>query len=349
MTSLRTGYTTGACAAAAAKAATVLLMQGRSVASVDIPFPDGSRCTLPIDSVHQTGSGAEAAVQKTAGDDPDITDGVLVISRVERNPEDAILFRAGEGIGTVTKPGLQIPPGQPAINPGPRAMIEAATREVTRKGLTITLSIPGGRELAGRTFNPRLGIVNGLSILGTTGQVRPFSAPALRDALTCTVSVALACGVRAPVLVPGHIGHRAANSLFRLTPEQVIEVSNEWGYMLDQVALHPWEPILLVGHPGKLAKLPMGEWDTHSSKSPQVLPFLHQEAAFLGIPTGMEAVTAEAIFQGLPPGPRRLLADRAAFVIRKSVEQRINKPVAVVLVSLAGDALGSSGETSPWL
>lgn len=347
MTSLRSGFTTGACAAAAAKAAAIALLENRIVRSVDIPFPDGSRATFALESVHQ--NPASAAVKKYAGDDPDITDGALIIAAVTRNDARQILFHAGDGIGTITKPGLQIPPGQPAINPGPRKMICDALREVTDAGLTVTVSIPGGRELAARTFNPRLGIVDGLSILGTTGHVRPFSAPALRDALVCAIDVAIATGVAAPVLAPGHIGQRAALAHFNVTAEQVIEVSNEWGFMLEQAAKHHWKRLLLVGHPGKMAKLAAGHWETHSSRSPSVLPFLQQLAAALGIRSSTDVSTAEGLFQALPEIQRRQLADRLAADIQKAVENRIGKTIAVMLVAMNGDKLGTGGDVSPWL
>ncbi|MEI6562677.1 MAG: cobalt-precorrin-5B (C(1))-methyltransferase CbiD [bacterium] len=382
MTALRSGYTTGACAAAAAKAAAIALIENRLVTSVDIPFPDGSRATFAIASPprpcvageqdwqtaqafaskrpflpHEAAGDlardnvtASAAVKKDAGDDPDVTDGVLIVATVARNDSGEILFCAGEGVGTVTKPGLQIPPGQPAINPGPRRMICAALREVTPDGLNVTLSIPGGRELAARTFNPRLGVVDGLSILGTSGQVRPFSAPALRDALVCTLNVALASGVTAPVLVPGHIGQRAALAHFKVTPEQVIEVSNEWGFMLEQAAAQKiWPCLLLVGHPGKLAKLAEGHWETHSAQSPTVLPFISRLAATLGIQTSTEVTTAEGLFLALPEPRRKALADRLASDIQAAVGTRTGKTIAVMLVSMNGEKLGTGGELSPWL
>ncbi|MEI7879810.1 MAG: cobalt-precorrin-5B (C(1))-methyltransferase CbiD [bacterium] len=366
MTALRSGFTTGACAAAAAKAAAIALLENRFVSSVDIPFPDGSRAWFAIEPAQNAADTAattemrseapvvtgvppvSAAVKKFAGDDPDITHGALIVATVARNDAGEILFRAGEGVGTITKPGLQIPPGQPAINPGPRMMICAALREVSSVGLTVTLAIPGGRELAARTFNPRLGIVDGLSILGTSGQVRPFSAPALRDALVCTLNVALASGVTAPVLVPGHIGQRAALAHFKVTPEQVIEVSNEWGFMLEQASQQTWQRLLLVGHPGKMAKLAEGHWETHSAKSPPVLPFLHHLAASLGIRTSAEVTTAEGLFLALPEAQRRELADRLASDIQKAVEHRIGKNIAVMLVSMNGDKLGTGGDISPW-
>ena len=159
-------------------------------------------------------------------------------------------------MGTVTKPGLAIPPGEPAINPVPRRMIREAVREVTPRGVRVTISIPGGGELARKTFNPRIGIVGGLSILGTTGIVRPFSCSALRESLRCALNVAAAAGIRAPVLVPGHIGERAARAHFRVADEQVVEVGNEWGFVLDEAA-----PASLFGPPDRGPSGKAGEAD----------------------------------------------------------------------------------------
>ena len=345
---LKTGYTTGACAAAAAKAAVLVLLKGTAPATVEVAFPDGTRGLLPVLWARRTAQGAEAAVVKDAGDDPDVTHGSTVIAAVSATGAQDIVFAAGEGIGLVTKPGLQVPPGEPAINPAPRRMIGAAVREVTDKGLHITLSIPGGRELAARTFNPRLGVKDGLSILGTTGRVRPFSIPALRDALVCALDVAQACGVRFPVLVPGHIGERAARRHFRLTPEQVIHVGNEWGFMLDRVAERALAPILIVGHPGKLGKLPAGHWDTHSSRSPMALDFVAELAHTLAIAVPPDGRTVEGVFQCLADANQRRLGNALAAEARRSVAQRITLSIAVVLINMSGDLLGADGDLSPW-
>ncbi len=245
-----------------------------------------------------------AAVRKDAGDDPDVTHGLEVRVRLSWNDEAAgqasnlsaptaagclchqknstqagclrygVKFVAGEGVGTVTKPGLQVPPGEPAINPVPRQMIVAAIREITARGVRVEISVPGGREIAAKTFNPRLGIEGGLSILGTTGIVRPYCTRALQDALKCALDVAAACRVTAPVLVPGNIGARAARRHFSLREEQVIEAGNEWGFVLDLLSRHAFRAVMLLGHPGKLAKLAAGHWDTHSSRSGQVTHYL---------------------------------------------------------------------------
>ncbi|MDQ7783412.1 MAG: cobalt-precorrin-5B (C(1))-methyltransferase CbiD [Desulfomonilaceae bacterium] len=350
MSSQRTGFTTGTCAAAAAKAASMILIGRKVPERVEVGLPDGTRVELPIVRAGGDGTRGEAAVKKDAGDDPDVTDGALIVASVTWARTEGVTFFAGEGVGTVTKPGLALPPGEPAVNPVPRNMISAAVREVTDGNVSVTVSIPGGRELAEKTFNPRLGVTGGLSILGTSGIVRPFSGTALRDSLRCALSVAVACGVRYPILVPGRIGERAAGNLFQFSPEQLIEVSNEWGFMLDQATGEDFDGLLVVGHPGKTAKLPAGHWDTHSTRSPSAVPYVAELACRILGRSVPHATTVEGLFHGLPSQERERVADELAAEIRNAISFRIKKrfPVTVVLVTLSGSLLGSSGDVSPW-
>lgn len=350
MSSLRTGFTTGTCAAAAAKAAAIQLIGESNPDEVEIGLPDGSRVRLPLSFLRSTGIGAEAGVQKDAGDDPDITDGIMVIASVSWTDGESVELDAGEGVGIVTKPGLSAPQGGPAINPVPQQMIRAAVREATNKGVRVVISVPGGREIAEKTFNPRLGVIGGISILGTTGIVRPFSNAALRDALVCSLDVAAANGVTSPVFVPGHIGERAARKHFILSLEQVVEVSNEWGFMLDRAAGYPFTRLLILGHPGKLAKLCAGEYDTHSSKSGSAVPIVAKliEETFGGIPT--ESTTVEGLFAALNPGDRNRFGCILAEKLREIVQVRFknNIDISTVLVNMQGDILGSDGDLSEW-
>lgn len=351
LSKLRTGFTTGTCAAAAAKAATMLLSGKSPVNEVEVGLPDGSRVTLPVQVTGRGSDSAWAAVRKDAGDDPDVTDGVLVKASVSWLGREGVEISAGEGVGTVTKPGLALSPGEPAINPVPRRMIREAVREVTDRGIEVTVSIPGGKELAEKTFNPRLGVRGGLSILGTSGIVRPFSSSALRDALKCSLSVARACKVKAPVFVPGRIGERAAARHFSLSPEQLVEVSNEWGFILDHTLQYDFERLLVMGHPGKLAKLVDGHWDTHSSRSPSAVGFVASLAERLfSREIDERPPTVEGIFSALAGNERELLARELARLIADAVSQRTQGRfiVAVVLVNLRGDILGKHGDMSPW-
>ena len=350
MTALRGGYTTGACAAAAAKAAAMALTGEPAPRAVEITLLDGSRVVFPVASCRRDGRAAEAAVLKDAGDDPDVTDGSRIVARVEFLEGTGVRFGAGAGVGVVTKPGLSVGPGEPAINPGPRRMIRAAVGEVTQRGVQVTVSIPGGEKLAGHTFNPRLGIEGGLSVLGTTGRVRPVSVPALCDALRCALDVAKACGVTAPVLVPGNIGERAARRHLRLQPEQVIQVANQWGFMLDHAARSAFDRLLVLGHPGKLAKLADGQWDTHSSRSTSAVPLVAALAEGVLGPPRPAFATVEGILSGLPGPARVRLAEALAAAVRRAIALRVGAgtPLSVVLVNMQGDILGGDGDWSPW-
>ena len=251
-----------------------------------------------------------------------MTNGALVTATVAWTDGDGVEFAAGEGVGTVTKPGLAIPPGEPAINPVPRRMIAQAVREVTPRGVRVTIAVPGGAELAKKTFNPRIGVLGGLSILGTTGIVRPFSCSAMRESLRCALDVAAAAGIRAPVFVPGHIGERAARAQFRVADEQVVEVGNEWGFVLDEALRRPFTDLLILGHPGKLAKLTADDWDTHSARSGSALPIvarMHEE--MLGRPAP-RATTVEGLFATLDAKEKKILGDALAAAVKKAVGER---------------------------
>ena len=271
-THLRTGYTTGACAAAAAKASAIGLLTGTIPDTVEINTPIGKTLKLTILEKSIGSNFAECAVKKDAGDDPDITHGCMVFARVEKFVGRGFIIRGGNGVGTVTKPGLQIPPGEPAINPVPRRMITdalvgAGLPRPYNGGLKITISVPGGEEIAKKTFNPRLGIIGGISIIGTTGIVKPMSEDAAKASLILELDIAKALGFDTVVLVPGNIGERAVLQWFRLQKEQVVLMSNYVGFMLLEAAKRGFKKIMLAGHPGKLAKLVRGDFYTHSSKS----------------------------------------------------------------------------------
>ena len=350
MSSDRTGFTTGTCAAVATKAATMVLCGLTRPEEVNVTLPNGPIVTLPLAMVGGNTTSAWASVKKDAGDDPDVTDGCLVSASVEWTDDNEIILLAGEGVGTVTKPGLSVPPGEPAINPVPRRMIMDAVRDVTQRAVRVTISIPGGKELAQKTFNPRLGVEGGLSILGTSGIVRPFSSAALQDALKCALNVAVACNVRAPVFVPGRIGEKAVRKLFRPSSEQVVEVSNEWGFMLDRAMNCDFDRLLILGHPGKLAKLTIGYWDTHSSRSGSAVPAVMDLAEKIFGQAPPEMSTVEGVFRELDKTDQKRLADELAANIRHKVASRIlNRfEVAVVLVNMTGGRLGQDGDTSAW-
>ena len=350
MSTLRSGYTTGTCAAAAAKAALVLLIEGISPEEVEVGLPDGERVRFPVVLADLREGTGIAAVRKDAGDDPDITHGVLIKAAVSLIEGGDILFEAGEGLGRITKPGLMLPVGEVAINPVPREQIRRAVREISDEGLRIIIAIPGGEELAAKTFNPRLGVIGGLSILGTQGRVRPFSCPALRESLKCALNVAWAAGIKDPVFVPGHIGERAARKHLALLADQVIEVSNEWGFMLDCLNEYRFEHLLVLGHPGKLAKLAENQWDTHSARSKSALTSVEKTAMEILKGPLPVSPTVEGFLMALSEEERKSLSDLLALRINEALGDRLGKRIrpATVLVNLQGEWLGSSGNLAPW-
>lgn len=348
MIELRTGITTGTCAAAAAKAAAEVLCGSDAMDKVGLTLPGGESVEVEILYAKKSGDQATAAVCKDAGDDEDVTDGLEIQVALRPHGGNDMVFLAGEGVGTVTKPGLQVPPGEPAINPVPREMIRQAIASVTDKVFQVEVAIPGGRKIAAGTFNPRLGIEGGLSIIGTTGIVRPRCRKALLDALKCALDVAKACGAKTLVLVPGNIGSRAAHEYFILPSEQVIEVANEWAYVLERVAEGELDEILIVGHPGKLAKLAMGNWDTHSSLSPSAVPYVLDLACKTLQREIGETTTVEGILAALDEKEIQVLGNKLADRIARTVGEKVSRPAAVILVDMQGHRIGTSGDLSAW-
>lgn len=263
---LRYGYTTGTCATGAALAAAQLLFEGHAPDTVRVRTPKGWELELEVLEPRSGDGWAQAAVRKDAGDDPDVTDGALIVARVERNGEGCVLFRAGDGVGTVTRPGLRVPPGEAAVNPVPRQMICQALEPYTvgGQGLTVTLSVPGGDEIAQKTFNPRLGIQGGISIIGTSGVVEPMSEEALKESLALELDMQRALGKKRLVFSPGNYGRDLGEQL-GLKVEDVVKTSNYVGFMLDRALQGGVEEILWVGHLGKLVKVAAGIFQTHSS------------------------------------------------------------------------------------
>ena len=266
---MRFGYTTGSCATAAAKAAAIGLFTGNIPDEIEIDTPASVKLRLKIHHRQLSADEAACAVQKDAGDDPDVTNGCYVHAKVMRNFAQTIEIDGGEGVGRVTKPGLQVPVGHAAINPVPRRMIEGAVKEVIGNGcgLKIVISVPEGKVLGEKTFNPKLGIIGGISIIGTTGIVRPMSEDAFKTSLLCGLDIAQGIGYETVVLVPGSLGERSTLNLFDIPKDQVIQISNFVGFMLTAAGQRNFKRIILAGHPGKLAKLLRGDFQTHSAVS----------------------------------------------------------------------------------
>ncbi len=262
---LRSGFTTGACAAAASKGAALLLRDGGPIDRVQIDLPAGYAAEFKLQQPRLTGDLASCYVIKDAGDDPDITHGIELHAEVRRTAGRGLEILAGTGIGRVTKPGLAVPVGQPAINPIPRQMIEHALAEVfpVETGLQLTLSIPDGAVRAEKTLNARLGILGGLSLLGTTGVVRPISHKAWTDTLEVALDVALAAGSRPVVLSTGRTSEAGAQQHFALPEEGFVMMGDHIGYTLEACHRKGIPAVALSAQFAKLVKIACGHPQTH--------------------------------------------------------------------------------------
>ncbi len=260
---LRCGYTTGSCAAAATKAAAFALFQNIVLEEVQIDTPKGWPLKLKIEDLKQGDGWAECGIKKDGGDDPDVTTGLIIYSRVEKIPGKDIILTAGEGVGNVTKLGLQIEPGQPAINLVPQAMIKKEISKVLpqNQGVQITLRVPGGEEIAQRTFNPKLGIVGGISIIGTTGIVEPMSTQAIKDTLAVELSILSAEGYKELALVPGTYGRNYALNAGK-NEFLIVSYGNYLGFALEKCVEYGFHKVELIGDVGKLIKVAAGIFDT---------------------------------------------------------------------------------------
>ena len=268
---LRTGWTTGSCASAAAKAAATALRDQAPQHRVEIGLPGGRRVAFPVESCAYFPHQGTAVVVKDAGDDPDVTHGAHLTATVRWRPEPGVVLDGGEGVGVVTKPGLGLPVGGPAITATPRAMITAAVAEVTdlsSRGALVTISVPGGERMARKTTNARLGVLGGISILGTTGIVRPFSTASWRASVEQAVSVLAAQGQRTVVLCTGGRTEQAAMALRPDLPEVCfVEVGDFTGAALRRATAAGLDQVIFVGMAGKLAKLAAGVLMTHYTRS----------------------------------------------------------------------------------
>ncbi|OGO24981.1 MAG: hypothetical protein A2144_10310 [Chloroflexi bacterium RBG_16_50_9] len=307
---LRTGFTTGACAAAAARAAAISLIKQEAVMRTEIDLPGDGSAGFAIERCVFDGSQASCTVIKDAGDDPDATHGVEIQATVCWQDEPGITIFGGKGVGVVTKPGLEMPPGTAAINPVPRQMIERSVKEILQnrpatKGVEVTISVNGGEKLAEKTLNPRLGIVGGISILGTTGIIIPYSVNAYKATIARALDIAIACGCRQVVLTTGRRSEKFAQNGMALPEECFVQVGDFVGYSLEQCVDKKISRVTIWGMTGKISKLAAGHLYTNISDSQVDIGFLVGVAADCGLPEEKindlkEAVTANHLRRILP-------------------------------------------------
>jgi len=359
---LRRGRTTGSCATAAVKAALHLLLANQQPAQMKVMLPDGAHYLIvPIQACRWIDDNTtRAEVLKDGGDDPDSTHGSTIFAEVRRNATNALCFKAGKGVGVATQPGLRVAVGEPAINPVPRLMMRQAVEDVLietgaasnlgfldNMGFDLTIGCEQGEEIAKKTFNPRLGIVGGISILGTSGIVEPLSLASWIASIEVYVRVALGGDAKSVAYLPGKIGRQ-------LPSQRAIQIANFLGEALDftQQALAEnnsrLEVLWLAGHPGKLAKVLDGVWDTHSSKSNMAMNAVANVAAECGFEAALveemrQANTVEAVMELLKNESR---AQAFWIEIERRISQLAHSRVPLVdrvevrLFNLNGDAIG---------
>ena len=297
---LRRGWTTGACASGAARAAFEALLTGAFPDPVPVALPKGLRPEFVL-ATHDLGADfARAGIVKDAGDDPDVTHGALIVATVRRAPPGAgVIFRAGEGVGTVTRPGLPLPVGEPAINPAPRAMIRANLAEVAERlgvgvDAIVEISVPGGEKIAERTTNGRLGVVGGLSILGTTGVVVPYSCSAWIHSIHRGVDVARASGCAHIGAATGETSEAAIRALHGLPDHALIDMGDFVGGLIKYLRTHPVARVTIAGGPAKMTKLAEGKLDLHSKRGAVDLAALANRVAQAGGAPPLAAAIADA-------------------------------------------------------
>ncbi len=313
---LKRGWTTGACATAATKAALTALVSGRFPDPVTITLPKGQEVAFAL-ALEELGDGpdghdgkwARAGIVKDAGDDPDVTHGATVVATVRRLPT-GVVFKAGEGVGLVTKHGLPVAVGEPAINPVPRRMMEAVVAELGG-GAEIEISIPGGAALALKTWNPRLGIIGGLSILGTTGIVNPFSCAAWIASIHRGIDVARANGITHVAGCTGSTSEEAVRARCHLPLEAMLDMGDFAGGLLKYLRLHPVARLTIGGGFGKIVKLAQGAMDLHSGRSQVDFAWLAERVSPELRAAVLAANTAQLVLEMVEPGLAQQVATEA--------------------------------------
>ncbi|MBR6451168.1 MAG: cobalamin biosynthesis protein CbiD [Lachnospiraceae bacterium] len=337
---MRSGFTTGSCAAAAAKAAAAMLLGGSRMEQVRILTPAGIPYETAVLDICIEEQSVSCSVQKDAGDDPDITDGVKIFARVEaaEDGKGEVTIAGGEGVGIVTRPGLDRPVGDAAINSTPRKMITDAVRSVMelfdyRDSLLVTIFVPGGKELAQKTFNPRLGIEGGISIIGTSGIVEPMSTKALLDTIRLELKQKKTEGAKIAVVSPGNYGLQFMKEHYGYDLEAAVKCANYIGETIDMVCELGFEGLLLVGHVGKLIKVSGGIMNTHSKEADCRMELM-AAAAFLAhasietIDAILNSVSTEEAYgyldeKGLGADTFSIIMERIAFYLQKRAQGKL--------------------------
>ncbi len=351
------GITTGTCAQAAVKGACAMLSKRKLIKKINIETPKRIKLTIPLIDQKINKNFVTCAVIKNSGDDPDITNGIRIYAKVKRTNKNGLIIRGGKGVGRVTLPGLAVQKGGWAINPIPKKMI---TQEVLkffpntpaqRRGVEATISIPAGKKLAYNTFNPRLGIIGGISIIGTTGIVEPKSLNAYKKTLTIQLDVLKARGNKKVVLVLGYVGEKFCKNTLKIKENKIVKIGDHVGFMLKECARKGFKDILLAGHLGKLIKLTKNQFNTHcdfgDNRIQPIIRFAQSCGADAKIIKQLYSQkTAEAAIPILKKANlSEIFAIIAKDVTAKCVKLTKNKfSLKIILLSLTGELLAITGD-----
>jgi cobalt-precorrin-5B (C1)-methyltransferase len=342
------GITTGSAATAAALAALLSLNQQHDQVKIKTPLGE---LEIEVESSKKlTDTHGRAAVIKRPYDDPDVTKNLKIVADIYINDKKGVVLKGGEGVGMVTKPGLQVPVGQPAINPVPQAMIKSNLQDFLPpgKGAEVIISIPAGAELAQKTLNPRLGVVGGISILGTTGIARSMNSESYRKSFKCQIDVAVAEGYRELVFVPGNIGERIAREILDVHEDQIIQMGNFVGFMLSEASQSGVQSIILLGHAGKIIKLAAGIFNTKHSTADGRREIIAAHAALSGADNDVvrdifESNTTEDMINIL--NDKNLVKpvfNSIALSIKDRCQERYDMEFDVIIAKMDGSVLNSN-------
>lgn len=358
---LRRGFTTGTCAQAASKAAALMLVTGKVLDSVTIQLPDGQELALPLVEPRLEKDSASCGIKKESGDDIDVTDGTVIFSRVTLTNTPGVTISGGKGIGRITKPGLPVAIGESAINPTPRKVITRDLESLLQphRGFEVLVWAPEGEALAKKTWNPRLGIQGGISIIGTTGVVEPKSTAAFEASIDTYIKVAAAQNKRCLHIVSGYVGEKFLTSRFGISKDRIVAVGDHIGHALDTCVEAGLKKITLCGHIGKWSKLAAGLFNTHYSTGDARLETIAALAGASGAPVG---IIREILALELAEASIDIIRREDLMVTFDLMAQRIHKrclartdhtmEIGVIALSLKGDILGAFpdglGEEDIW-
>jgi cobalt-precorrin-5B (C1)-methyltransferase len=346
---LRSGYTTGACAAAAAKAAITALLKQEMVMKITIDLPGSRKADFTVKSCSFDNTYASCSIIKDAGDDPDITDGAEIQATVTWEKEPAIVITGGEGVGRITKLGLELAVGMDAINPIPRQMIGHSVRQVLKniacdRGVKVVISVPDGERLAQKTLNSRLGIEGGISIIGTTGIVIPYSISAYKACISQALDIAVASGCRQVVLTTGRRSEKYAQNELGLAVECYIQAGDFIGYSLNECVKRRIDKVTIWGMTGKISKMAAGHLYTNISDSRVDIGFLAEVALACCVPVetveGLKtAVTANHFRRMLPHEYTGAFCDRLCLMAALRCREKVERAFAVECIMSTFDGI----------